>query len=194
MTTKSGSHLGPKQVARAFHAVRFAGEAGRSLNTLVTIDITSLGIAPEKAGAFFRDIWGRLTRWWAYQRKKGRPFGPFDAYAVHEHPEGGPRHVHWFMRVPDDAREEVEHTIRQRLEKVTKLACLGRALHFLSVDRPGGVAKYTLKGVDPLYAAHFHMEAHDQGEVIGRRITISRSIGFAARQRAGWSRKRRPRS
>ena len=98
------------------------------------------------------------------------------------------------MRVPDDAREEVEHTIRQRLEKVTKLACLGRALHFLSVDRPGGVAKYTLKGVDPLYAAHFHMEAHDQGEVIGRRITISRSIGFAARQRAGWSRKRRPRS
>lgn len=190
MTTKSGGQLGPKQVARAFHAVRFANDNGRPLNLLVTIDMTSLGIEADQAGGFFRDAWARLARWWAYQRKKGRPFGPFDAYAVHEHPGGGPRHVHWFMRVPEDARAEIERTITKRLEKMTGLACLGRALHFLDVKKPGGVAKYTLKGVDPRYAAHFHMRAVDQGEIAGRRITISRSIGFAARQRVGWGRKR----
>jgi hypothetical protein len=172
--------------------VRYAQDAGRPLNLLVTIDMTSLGIDADQAGRFFRDAWARLARWWAYQRQKGREFGPFDAYAVHEHPEGGPRHVHWFMRVPQGTRMEIERTITQRLEKMTGLACLGRALHFLDVEKPGGVAKYTLKGIDPRYAAHFHMRAIDQGEITGRRITISRSIGFSARQRAGW-RRRRPR-
>ena len=94
------------------------------------------------------------------------------------------------MRVPDGARAEVERIIRQRIEKLSGFACLGRAVHFMDVERPGGIAKYTLKGINPIFAAHFHMEASDQGEVNGRRITVSRSIGYAARDRAGWKRRR----
>lgn len=191
MTTKQGTGvIGPKQTARAFHAVRFANDNGRPLNVLVTIDFSTLGVDDEAAAVVFRDIWARVGRWWAYQRKKGRSFGPFDCYAVHEHPAGGPRHVHWFVRAPDGGRAELERVVRARVEKVTRLACLGRAIHFLDVDKPGGVAKYTLKGVHPAFAEHFHMEASDQGFIHGRRLTISRSIGAASRKQAGWTRRK----
>ena len=59
------------------------------------------------------------------------------------------QHHDWVMRVPDGARAEVEQIIRLRVEKLTGLACLGGAIDFLDVTRPGGIAKYTLKGVRP---------------------------------------------
>lgn len=193
MTTKQGtSSIGPKQAARVFHAVRFATSIGRPLNLLVTIDTSTLGIKDEDASKFVREVWARLTRWWAYQRiKKNRQLGEFAAIVVHENPDGGPRHAHWLMHVPEEARDDVERIIRSRIEKLAGLACLGRAVHFHhDVNAPGKLAKYMLKGVDPDYAAHFHMEAVDQGMVLGRRMTVSRSIGYTARERAGWKRKR----
>lgn len=192
MTTnpRGTAFIGPKQAARTFHAVRFANDNGQPLNLHVTIDLTTLGLDAEQAGTFFRETWARVARWYAHQRSKGRAFGTFDAYAVHEHPKRGPRHVHWVLRAPDGARTEIERVIRARVEKLSGLACLGRAVHFRDVETPGSLAKYTLKGVHPAFAAHFHMRAEDQGEIIGRRITVSRSIGFAARQRAGWTRRR----
>ena|SRR5690606_24828653 len=193
MATKSGTvSIGAKQAARTFHAVRFANDNGRTLNLFVTIDFTSLGIDPNDASATFRQVWARFSRWYADQRdRKGRPFGRFDAYAVHEHPTHGPRHVHWVMRAPEGTEDEIERVIRNRLEKLTGLACLGSAIDFRPVYSAGQLAKYTLKGIAPAYARHFHMTAEDQGFVTGRRITISRSIGYAARQRAGWVRKRK---
>ncbi|MGF7156647.1 hypothetical protein [Novosphingobium gossypii] len=156
----------------------------------MTIDFSSLGVPADGAAELFQNVWQRFTRWYAYQRDaKGRGFGSFDAYAVHEHPENGPRHVHWVMRAPDGARLEIERVIRDRLEKLTRFACLGRALHFQEVGAAGQLAKYTLKGIHPAYAAHFHMWASSQGFISGRRITISRSIGYAARKHAGWKRK-----
>jgi hypothetical protein len=195
MTTKSGTRgIGPKQAARAFHAVRFATDQGRQLNLLITIDFTSLEVDEERVSELFRKVWSRVSRWWAYQRSKGKAFGPFDCYAVHENPAGGPRHVHWCVRAPNCARNDLETTVRTRLEKLTKMDCIGKALHFLEVQKPGGVAKYTLKGIHPAYASHFYMDAVDQGFVQGRRMTVSRSIGAAARTRAGWSRRRNPRA
>lgn len=191
MTTKqTTASIGPRQAARTFHAVRFANDNGQPLNFHVSINFGLLGIDPDTAGKLFREIWARFSRWYAYQRGKGRAFGSFDAYAVHEHPEGGARNVHWIMRVPDGARVEVERVICKRIEKLTGLDCLGRAIHFQDVPAAGSLAKYTLKGIHPAYAAHFHMNAVPQGTIAGRRITISRSIGFAARQRAGWKRRK----
>lgn len=195
MTTNQGTRaIGPKQAARAFHAARFANDNGRSLNLLVSINFDLLGIAPNNATPFFQKMWSRVGRWWAYQRKKDRPLGPFDYYVVHEHPEGGARNVHVLVRAPEGGRREFELVIRNRLEKLAGLDCLGRAIHFRDVVKAGGVVKYTLKGIQPAFADHFFMEASDQGFIPGRRIAISRSIGHAARVRAGWVRKRRPKS
>lgn len=191
MTTKHGTRsIGPKQAARAFHAARFANDNGRALNLLVTIDFTTLGIDPDHANRFFQRLWSRVARWWAYRRTSDPALGAFDCYAVHEHPANGPRHVHWFIYVPPGYRAALEAAIIKRVQKLSELDCLGRAVHFLSVTKAGGVTKYTLKGVDPAYAAHFHMRASDQGFISGRRLAISRSIGAAARERAGWKRKR----
>lgn len=194
MTTKSGTRsIGPKQTARAFHAVRFANDNGRALNLLVTVDFTTLGIDADGAYRVFQKLWARVGRWWAYRREKDPSLGALDCYAVHEHPDHGPRHVHWFLHVPCPYRAALEEAIIKRVQKLSGLDCLGRAVHFLDVARPGGVAKYTLKGVHPAYAQHFHMEASDQGFISGRRLAISRSIGAAARERVGWKRKRSPR-
>lgn len=193
MATKTGtSSIGPKQAARAFHSVRFANDNGRPLNLLVTVDFTTLGIDSDDAYRVFQQLWSRVARWWAYRRTKDGSLGAFDCYAVHEHPEDGPRHVHWFLHVPVGYRTSLEQAITKRVEKLSGLDCLGKAVHFLDVAKPGGVAKYTLKGVHPAYAEHFHMEASDQGFISGRRLAISRSIGATARERAGWKRRRRP--
>lgn len=195
MATKQvTSSIGPKQASRAFHAVRFANDNSRTLNLFVTIDFSSLGIEPDDATRMFQTVWARYSRWYAYQRTdKNRPFGAFDAYAVHEHPPNGPRHTHWVMRAPEGTEAEIERVIRNRIEKLTGLSCLGHAVDFRKVYSPGQLAKYTLKGINPAYADHFHMTSEDQGFVTGRRMTISRSIGYAARQKAGWVRKRRMR-
>lgn len=192
MTTKRGSSsIGPKQAARAFHAARFATSINRPFNLLVTIDTSSLSIADTDAGTFLREVWARFTRWWAYQRdKKQRNIGAFGAVMVHENPSSGPRHAHWHMHIPDEIRDEVEEIIRNRIEKLTDLNCLGKAIHFLSTPSPGGVMKYIMKGIDPRYANHFHMNAEDQGEIVGRRMTVSRSVGYTARKNAGWTRSR----
>lgn len=171
--------------------MRFANDNGRALNLLVTVDFTTLGVDADKAYQLFQQLWSRVARWWAYRRSKDSGLGAFDCYAVHEHPDGGPRHVHWFLHVPPTYRAALEAAIIRRVEKLSGLDCLGRAVHFRDVKHPGGVAKYTLKGVDPAYADHFHMVASDQGVIHGRRLAVSRSIGAAARERAGWKRKKR---
>lgn len=192
MATKRGtSSIGPKQTARAFHAARYATEIGRPFNLLVTVDTTGLGIDDTDAGVFVRELWARVTRWWAYQRdKKERQIGAFHAVVVHENPDQGPRHAHWYMHVPDEIADEIERVVVSRAERIAQLDCVGKAVHFLTTKHPGGVMKYILKGVDERYAEHFHMEAKDQGEVVGRRITTSRSVGYAARKQAGWTRKK----
>ncbi len=180
--------IGPKQAARAFHAVRFATDIGRPLNFAITVDTSTLGIPEEDAGAFLQVVWARVTRWWAYQRHaKGRKLGPFDAFLIHENPDEGPRHAHWFIRVPKSARGEVEKLIVSRIEKLTGLDDLGDAVHFLDVHTPGDFAKYMNKGLDPHYGPHFYVNTSDQGEIIGRRMTISHSIGYTARKNEGWT-------
>lgn len=188
--TNQTIHVGHRQAESAFHAVRFANDNGRPFNLLVTVNFTDLGIDPDEASAFFREVRRRVARWYSYERKKNRPFGSFDDLYVHEHPDGGPRHVHWFVRAPDCARHELEAVIRARLQKLTTLDCLGSSLDFTDVEKAGGVAKYVLKGINPLYARYFHMRAVAQGVIIGRRISISQSVGRTARKAAGWTPKK----
>lgn len=191
-TKRTSRSIGPKQASRGFHAVRFSTSRKRPLNLLITIDATTLGIPEKDAGVFLREVWARVSRWWAYQRDvKNRPLGSFDAFMVHENPNQGPRHAHWFIHAPGEARSDIEKIICSRIAKMRGLDDLDRTVHFRDVNSPGGVAKYMLKGIDPAYADHFFTEAHNQGEITGRRMTISRSIGFSAREKAGWKRKTR---
>jgi len=159
----------------------------------VTINFTTLGIADETgAGRLFSLLRTRIKRAWKYQRD-GRclKIGPFDDVGSHENPDGV-RHVHWLVRVPAHIRPWFEASVEKQLKKIVGLDDLGPALHFKDIDAIGTLAKYILKGVRPDLADYFHMEAADQGIVLGRRVFVSRTIGHSARKAASWRRKRRP--
>ena len=190
-TKKPTRYINRKQAARGFHAVRFAGEMDRPMNLFITINLTRLGIDRLEAVKFFQNLWGRVSRWYSYQRNRDRPFGAFAAVAVHECPLGGPHHVHWVMHVPEDSSDsEILDVIYNRLRKLTGLAYVEGAVHLRDVPTPGSLAKYLMKGMDPNHAANYFVRFVDQGLVFGRRTTVSRAIGPAARKREGWVQKK----
>jgi hypothetical protein len=191
VTTKYGTHsIGRRAAENALHAIRYAGLTGRPINTHVTISFIALGIHDDEAGAVFRKLQISLARWWRYQRKdKGREIGaPVGVYA-HANPAGS-RHVHWLLHLPEDIRDDFIAAVNKRLCKIAGLDDIGDALHVQEVDRPGGIAKYVLRGIDPAYAEYLHIRAANEGTVACRRTGTTRIIGKAARKSAGWNRRK----
>lgn len=196
--TKPGTRcIGRHPATNIFHAVRFAASRGRPINTMITLSFTDLGLSEAQANDFFRSIRNSLGRRWKREREeKGRNIGTMDDAHAHEHPPAGRRHVHWIMhRPPCLSRRELEREITKRVKKGARLDDLGTALHFKhddEVEGPGTLAKYILKGLDPVFGRYFHMRTEDMGWVTGRRTGASRSLGGAARSAAGWDRKVAP--
>lgn len=190
MATKCGTaSIGRRAAENALHAIRYAGQTGRAINAHITISFIALGIHDDEAGAVFRKLQISLSRWWRYQRKdKGREIGPPVGVYAHANPAGS-RHVHWLMHIPADIRTDFIAALNKRLCKISGLDDIGDALHVQDVDRPGGLAKYAFRGIDPAYADYLHIRPQNEGTVSCRRTGTSRAIGKAARKGAGWNRK-----
>ena len=122
----------------AFYAARFARDQNRHLNTLVTINFTTLGISDERAVEFFRKLKARATNWWRYRRNTTKtPFhdiGPFDWIMVHANPRGS-AHVHWLLRVPHGHQAEFDAMLVNRLQKLTGMKDLKTSLHIMPVAK-----------------------------------------------------------
>ena len=184
------SSIGHRAAENVLHAIRFARDTGRPINTHITISLIALGIHDEEAGAFFRKLQISVSRWWRYQRvSKGRDIGPPIAVYSHANPAGS-RHVDLCMHLPADIREEFIAALDKRLCKLTGLDDLGDALHVQPAPTPGSLAKYILRGINPVYASYLHIRAANEGHVSCRRTGTSRAIGRAARGMAAWDRKR----
>lgn len=186
--------IGRNQAERVFHAVRYATERGRPINAHVSLNFHRLGIAEERAGRVFQDLRSKFARSWRYRDQTGAALGTLDDVHAHENPDGK-RNVHWALHIPPGRWKWAIQLIEKLLLKIVGVDDLGDALKIEQANGPGGLAKYILKGIEPEYAGHFHIrDAAPQGFVSGRgRTGTSRSIGKAARDRAGWKRKRRPR-
>ncbi|MGA0607899.1 hypothetical protein ACO2Q0_18060 [Phenylobacterium sp. VNQ135] len=192
VTTKCGvatAFIGRRAAENVLHAIRYAGEVGRPINAHVTINFATLGIGDDAAGAVFRDLQARLSRWWRYERAKGRDLGPLLGVHSHANPAGS-RHVHWMTHLPASIRGEFEAKTARMLRKITGVDDLKDALHVGDVETPGSLAKYILKGIDPAYAGYLHIKPANEGIVSGRRTGASRAISRAARKAAGWKRKK----
>ena len=195
VATKCGTlYVGRRAAENALHAVRYAGEAGRPMNTHVTINFTTLGIDDDAAGTLFRDLQARVSRWWRDQRvRKGRDIGALLGFHTHANPAGS-RHVHWLTHVPAEIAGDFAATVQKRLRKLAGRDDLGDALDIRPVGGPGGVAKYILRGIDPAYAGYLHIEPAHEGLVAGcRRSGVSKAAGRSARKAAGWVRRKRAR-
>lgn len=175
----------------AFYAARFARDQDRHLNTLVTLNFTTLGITDDDAVEFFRQVKARAATWWRYRREKTKsPFyniGPFDWVMVHANPRGS-AHVHWVIRVPQGHQAEFDAMLVNRIKKLAGLEDLKTALNIKPIPKKGvgGVMKYCLRGVNPNDGPRFFLRAANEGTVIGRRVGVSRSLGHSARERANW--------
>lgn len=197
MTTKQESgvgtwQIGRNQAERILHAVRYATERGRPINAHVSLNFHRLGIAEDAAVGVFRNLRARFARSWRYRDRTGASLGTLDDVHVHENPLGK-RNVHWALHIPKGRWHWAKNLIEHLLLKVLGVDDVGDALVIEPAHGPGGLAKYLLKGVEPAYAQYFHISAPSpQGFISGRgRTGASRSIGKAARDKAGWKRKRR---
>jgi hypothetical protein len=188
-TITATTKVGHKAALNVLHGIRYAREQGTPINTHVTINFTTLGFDEREAGTLFKSLRGRISRWWRYQRACGRASGELACVYCHANPAGS-RHVHWLIHVP----AELAPAFRLRVEKLLKKICavqhLGDGLAIGPVATPGSLAKYVLRGIDPAYASHLHIEPANEGLVTGRRTGAAKGISKAARKRAGWKRKR----
>lgn len=190
MPTKYGTEwIGRRAAENVLHAIRYADEVGRRFNAHVTINFATIGIEEERAGAIFRELQARLSRWWRYERSKGRDLGPLLGVHSHANPAGS-RHVHWMTHLPEGIWTAFGAKVAHLLRKLTGVDDLKDALHIGRVETPGSLAKYILKGIDPAYGRYLHIRPANEGIVTGRRTGASRAIGRAARKAAGWKRKK----
>ena len=186
--TKYGtSTIGRRAAENALHAIRYADALDRAPNLFITINFHSIGIDDESAAAVFQDLKARLSRWWRYQRTKGLVSGALVGVHSHANPAGS-RHAHWMVHVPPEVAAPFQVKVEKLLLKIARVADLRDGLDVRPVYAPGSLAKYILRGIDPMYAGYLHIRPANEGIVTCRRTGVSRAIGKLARQQAGWRR------
>ena len=161
------------------------------LNMLVTIkwDMTETGEDNFKA---LRNE--RFCRWLRTRSKQlGMTLVPYYVYSREED------HVHWQVHVPEQLIEEFTDLVSRW---VTSLEHKGKgprkraenhspapegAVKVERVRNSVALRKYMLKGINPPDAVRFGIRnPTPQGVVFGKRTGVSRSLGGAARERAGY--------
>jgi hypothetical protein len=97
---------------------------------------------------------------------------------------GGDTHVHWAVHVPKPLQREFGTKLRRWLARVAgAVTCEASAIYCQPIPGPRGLGKYMMKGIDPRYAAFYHVRHEAQGIVYGKRCGISESLGPRARRR-----------
>jgi hypothetical protein len=136
----------------------------------------------------------RYCRWLRTRSKQlNKQFKPHYNYSREE------GHVHWMVHIPDDLIEEFIDLVPRW---VTSLEHKGKANRKRAENHepapPGAVLveltrnsvaarKYLLKGIDPQHAFRLGITSPiPQGLVYGRRTGVSRTLGGAARTKAGY--------
>jgi hypothetical protein len=196
VATKSGGlHVGRRACENALHAIRYVADAGRPMNTHITVSFAAVEVGDENAGLVFADLQARVGRWWRDQRqRKGRDLGHILGFHCHSNPAGS-RHVHWVVHVPSEIASEFAAVVRNRLQKITGRIDLRDGLDIGPVETAGSLAKYIMRGIEPEYADYLHIEPANEGYISDcRRTGVSRAASKASRKRAGWVRKKRRRT
>lgn len=115
------------------------------------------------------------------RRDEFAPTKPVDVF-VWEKPNGI-LHVNWAMCLPQAASSLLEEKVRGWLAQ-TGYEFDERAVHRKRVTNPAGLALYFLKGSDEKYDPQ-KINHSDQGEIYGRRASLSRALNRTARKAAG---------
>ncbi|WP_156320361.1 hypothetical protein [Brevundimonas sp. AAP58] len=156
---------------------------------MLTINFNRLDVSEDQVSSLFREVRLRVARAWRYARLRDELLGTFDYFHVQDNPNSK-TNVHWALHIPPGRGLWFEKLVLDRLAKLIGSNLDSDAVKMTTVTTPGGMAKYMLKGANPMFASHFHMSdwVANRGTVIGRRFGTSRSLGRTARK-ANWVRK-----
>lgn len=185
-----------KAAASLLHSVRTAEAIGRPFNTFVTVSLWHLGLGPDEASQFFRELRERhFTRWSAYTPRgttRSRNGPPTYSWVI-EAPDCL-AHVHWMLHV-QPGQERAFAAVLQRwivrrmgLERIPE-----GVIQIAHIDNAEGLKLYFAKGIDPHLARLWRIRPVESGLVHGRRAGTSRNLGPAEWQprKAAYQRTRR---
>ena len=191
-TNPKRRYIGRKTAENAFHGRRYLEGQGQHYNQLLTINWSMAVKSEEGIERLHRAFRQRLLRAWRYRSQKTGG-GPLHYLDVMENPEEG-FHAHTALSIPGTELLWLENTVMKIIKKLVDAQIDDGMVDIRPITTAGSTFKYLLKGTSPAYESYFHMRTMDQGLIAGRRVSMSRSMGPTARERAGWKRARRPKS
>jgi hypothetical protein len=185
-----------KAAASLLHSARTARALGRPLNTHVTLSLWHLGLSPENASGFFREVRERhFQRWSAYiPRGTMKPRNGDPTYTwVIEAPEGR-AHVHWMLHLAAGQKRAFRSALLRWIRRRSGQTDIpDSVVNIAPVRNAEGLKLYLAKGMDPHLARLWGITHRDQGQVRGRRAGTSRNLGPAEwrPRKAAYQRSRR---
>lgn len=171
-----------KAAASLLHSVRTAEAIGRPFNTFVTVSVWQLGLGPEDASHFFREVRERhFHRWSSYVPRGGttpRNGPPTYAWVIE-----APRalaHFHWMLHVRLGQERAFSAALRRWIGRRMKISAVAEGvIKTVRIDNAEGLKLYFAKGMDPHLARLWRIRPVESGLVHGRRAGTSRNLGPA---------------
>ena len=183
-------HIGHETVQHIFRAFDYARDIGRPLTHYLVIHLCDA--EDQDQALYVARILHKYRDWLARKRRNG-VIGACEqpAYAQTLETDSRTAHVNWAVRVPPSLWAEFETKAPRWVEKVCG-APSPFGIHVSRIQDRGykSVANYMVEDMDPAYHDHFYAKnrAKVRGRTFGTRASFSRSLGPAARRRAGYGR------
>lgn len=188
--TRQTHHINRRTAQSVFRAFDYAKEIGKPFNHFITLHLPES--AQQGAATGFTKIRHKFRDWLNYQQLNP----PIYVYAFETQKNGTP-HVHWVAYIPPTLerlfKKKVEHWMKRVMGSVTE-----KAIDIRRIDQNHRnykhLAKYMMKGVDPVFVDHFHLQkVHEpQGVFFGKRAGMSIAVGDAVRKAAKFKPRRNP--
>lgn len=169
-----------------FRAFDFSKTRGTPLTHYVVIH---LGDTTElSAATAFEKIRHKYRDWQNYALKKhAQTLAPVYVFTMENH-NGNP-HVNWAVHVPDVLSDQFEEKLHKWVDGVLGTGSRFRVhVQLINQNFAKRLAKYIVKGTDPDFVEHFHLQDMHapQGLCIGKRAGVSPSLGPTARRENGF--------
>ena len=180
---RTSSFINRKQASNILKAQRFADEIGLPLVVYATVNFAHTGCRAGDVSKAFEKL--RDNHFAPWLRRRPRPrIAQIDppAYVWVIENAAGQTHVHWQLHLPERLVAPFREVLPRWVEKVTMEITATEACHVQRADRPRGATVYMMKGIDPRCAKAYRIRPEAQGNVVGKRCGMSKSLGPTARR------------
>lgn len=178
---RRSSFINRKPASNIVRAVSVADAIGLPLNQFVTLNFGHTTCPSGLVSEQFELL--RDNHFVPWLRRKATGLRTPPAYVWSIESRGEYPHVHWVVHIPDERIASFRALLPKWLAAVVPTVTCNSAVHVRDVPRPQGLAKYLIKGIDPVYARFFRIRHEPQGIVLGKRAGTSKSLGPSVRRR-----------